>query len=53
MDDDLDNNKLNLKLSNVIPLVKGDAISMTVALASIIAKETRDSIMRALFLDIP
>ena len=46
VDDDLGNNKLNLKLSNVIPLVKGDTISMTVALASIIAKETRDSIMR-------
>ena len=46
VDNDLGNNKLNLKLSNVIPLVKGDTISITVALASIIAKETRDSIMR-------
>ena len=46
VDDNLGNNKLNLKLSNVIPLVKGDTISMTVALASIIAKETRDCIMR-------
>ena len=46
VDDNLGNNKLNLKLSNVIPIVKGDTISMTVALASIIAKETRDSIMR-------
>ena len=46
VDDDLGNNKLNLKFSSVIPLVKGDTISMTVALASIIAKETRDSIMR-------
>ena len=46
VDDDLGNNKLNLKLSSVIPLIRGDTISMTVALASIIAKETRDSIMR-------
>ena len=46
VDEDLGNNKLNLKLSNIIPLVKGDTISMTVALASIIAKETRDCIMR-------
>ena len=46
VDNDLGKNKLNLKPSSVIPLVKGDTISMTVALASIIAKETRDCIMR-------
>ena len=46
VDNDLGKNKLNLKPSSVIPLVKGDTISKTVALASIIAKETRDSIMR-------
>jgi len=46
VDEHLGNNKLNLKLSSIIPLIRGDTISMTVALASIIAKETRDSIMR-------
>ena len=46
VDNNLGKNKLNLKPLSVIPLVKGDTISMTVALASIIAKETRDSIMR-------
>ena len=46
VDDYLGKNKLNIITSSVIPLVKGDTISKTVALASIIAKETRDSIMR-------
>ena len=46
VDDQLGDNKLNIKFENVIPLVKGDSISKTIALASIIAKETRDSIMR-------
>ena len=46
VDDHLGDNKLNIKFKNVIPLVKGDSISKTIALASIIAKETRDSIMR-------
>ena len=46
VDDHLGDNKLNIKFENVIPLVKGDSISKTIALASIIAKETRDSIMR-------
>ena len=34
VDDDLGNNKLNLKLSNIIPLVKGDIISITLLCAS-------------------
>jgi ribonuclease HII len=38
--------KLKLSYSNIIPLVDGDSKSKTIALASIIAKETRDSIMR-------
>ena len=46
VDDHLGNNKLNIKSEDVIPVVKGDTISKTIALASIIAKETRDSIMR-------
>ena len=46
VDDHLGDNKLNIKFKNVIPLVKGDSISKTIALASIIAKEIRDSIMR-------
>jgi ribonuclease HII len=46
VDDHLGDNKLNIKFENVIPIIKGDSISKTIALASIIAKETRDSIMR-------
>ena len=38
--------KLKLPYNNISPLVKGDSKSKTIALASIIAKETRDSIMR-------
>ena len=38
--------KLKLPYSNISPLVEGDSKSKTIALASIIAKETRDSIMR-------
>ena len=38
--------KLNLISTNIIPLVKGDDKSKTIALSSIIAKETRDNIMR-------
>ena len=38
--------KLKLPYHNVSPLVGGDSKSKTIALASIIAKETRDSIMR-------
>jgi ribonuclease HII len=46
VDDHLGDSKLNIKFKDVIPVVKGDTISKTIALASIIAKETRDSIMR-------
>ena len=38
--------KLKLTHYNIFPLIKGDSKSKTIALASIIAKETRDSIMR-------
>lgn len=38
--------KLKLTYDNISPLVEGDSKSKTIALASIIAKETRDSIMR-------
>ena len=38
--------KIKLNNNRVIPLIKGDSKSKTIALASIIAKETRDSIMR-------
>ena len=46
VDDHLGDSKLNIKFKDVIPVAKGDTISKTIALASIIAKETRDSIMR-------
>ena len=38
--------KLKLSYNNISPLIEGDSKSKTIALASIIAKETRDSIMR-------
>ncbi len=38
--------KIKLKLNSISALVKGDSKSKTIALASIIAKETRDTIMR-------
>ena len=38
--------KLKLPYNNISSLVEGDSKSKTIALASIIAKETRDSIMR-------
>ena len=53
VDDHLGDNKLNIKFENVIPIIKGDSISKTIALASIIAKETRDSIMRNHSLIVP
>ena len=37
---------MDLISNNIIPLVKGDSKSKTIALSSIIAKETRDNIMR-------
>ena len=38
--------KITLTCNHLVPLIKGDSKSKTIALASIIAKETRDSIMR-------
>ncbi len=46
-------NKFNLNSNHIIPLVKGDSKSKTIALASIIAKETRDNIMRQISLKYP
>ena len=46
-------NKLKLKGISVIPLVRGDSKSKTISLASIIAKETRDSIMKNYALQFP
>jgi len=45
--------KFNLNSNHIIPLVKGDSKSKTIALASIIAKETRDNIMREYSLRYP
>ena len=45
--------KLKLVSNNVIPVVKGDCKSKTIALSSIIAKETRDNIMRQYSLKYP
>ena len=38
--------KIKLTCNHLVPLIKGDSKSKTIALASIIAKETRDAIMR-------
>lgn len=46
-------NKLKLAPLNIIPIIRGDKISKTIALASIIAKETRDTIMRQYSLKYP
>jgi len=45
--------KFNLDSNHIIPIVKGDSKSKTIALASIIAKETRDNIMRQYSLKYP
>ena len=45
--------KLKLISNNVISVIKGDSKSKTIALASIIAKETRDNIMRQYSLKYP
>ena len=45
--------KLKLISNNVIPLVKGDNKSKTIALSSIIAKETRNNIMKQYSLKYP
>ena len=52
-DQSLSIKKLKLVSHNVIPVVKGDSKSKTIALASIIAKETRDDIMRQYSLKYP
>ena len=44
---------LKLKSNLVKTLIKGDGLSKTIALASIISKETRDSIMRQLAINYP
>ena len=48
LDNFLQFKKLNLYNYSVEALVKGDSLSKTIALASIISKETRDTIMRQL-----
>ena len=48
MDNFLEFKKLHLYNYSVEALVKGDSLSKTIALASIISKETRDTIMRQL-----
>ena len=45
--------KLRLISNNIIPIVKGDKKSKTIALSSIIAKETRNNIMRQYSLKYP
>ena len=45
--------KLDLISNHIIPLVKGDSKSKTIALASIIAKETRNNIMKQYSLKYP
>ena len=49
----LQSKKLKLVSNNVISVIKGDSKSKTIALASIIAKETRDNIMRQYSLKYP
>ena len=48
LDNFLQSKKLDLHLNLVQTLVKGDSVCKTIALASIISKETRDTIMRQL-----
>ena len=52
-DKSLNIKKLKLDSYKIIPVVKGDGESKTIALASIIAKETRDNIMRQYSLKYP
>ena len=42
----MEQEKIKLNCHHLVPLIKGDSKSKTIALASIIAKETRDAIMR-------
>ena len=48
LDNFLNFNKLQLNICSLVALIKGDSFSKTIALASIISKETRDTIMRQL-----
>ncbi len=48
LDNFLQSKKLNLPCNLLQTLVKGDSVCKTIALASIISKETRDTIMRQL-----
>ena len=48
LDNFLQSKKLDLHCNLVQTLVKGDSVCKTIALASIISKETRDTIMRQL-----
>ena len=48
LDNFLQFKKLHLYNFSIEALVKGDSLSKTIALASIISKETRDNIMRQL-----
>ena len=48
LDNFLQSKKLDLHFNLVKTLVKGDSVCKTIALASIISKETRDTIMRQL-----
>ena len=48
LDNFLQLKKLDLQCNSVQTLVKGDSVCKTIALASIISKETRDTIMRQL-----
>ena len=48
LDNFLQFKKLHLECCSIETLVKGDTLCKTIALASIISKETRDSIMRQL-----
>ncbi len=53
LDKFLKDKELKLKNYSIKTLIKGDSFSKTIALASIISKETRDTIMRKLSLQHP
>tara|TARA_Y100001935_G_C17258922_1_gene485234 strand:- start:22 stop:711 length:690 start_codon:yes stop_codon:yes gene_type:complete len=53
LDKFLKDKELKFKYCSVKTLIRGDSLSKTIALASIISKETRDSIMRKLSLQHP
>ena len=53
LDEFLKTKKLKLKENSVKTLIKGDSLSKTIALAGIISKENRDTIMRHLSIQCP